>query len=386
MENTRIEASVVIPAYREAINLAVLVPRLAAALRRAGLNGEIIVVDDFSDDGTDVLCASLSRSFPLRLLTRPEERGLASAVVLGLQEARGEILVVMDADMSHSPEMVPKLVAACRSPLVDFAVGSRYSKGSSVGATWSWRRWLNSRIASFLARGLTAARDPLSGFFAAKRAALRIATELNQPGDKIGLEAIVRCDCRRIVEVPIMFRNRVFRRNNPSPFPQREYGRQLAGLYQAKYPGLTRFIRFGLVGLSGAAVDLIGFSFLLLWAPLWFSRATAIACATLWNFAWNRQITFRSAADARVLRQLVAYFGATLLGAATNCSMTILLCNSCRLFNTIPTLAGAIGAAAGATVNFSLCRRWVFKESNAVCVDTDQVRASPASTANRRVA
>jgi dolichol-phosphate mannosyltransferase len=288
----------------------------------------------------------------------------------------------MDADMSHPPEMVPKLVSACRSPSVDFAIGSRYSAGSSAGANWS----LNSRVASFLARGLTAARDPLSGFFAVKRSTLKTAAELRQPGDKIGLETIVRCDCRRIVEVPITFRNRVFGQSNRSLFEQRQYGRQLASLYQAKYPGLTRIIRFGLVGLSGAAVDLIGFSLLLLWAPLWFSRATGIACATLWNFAWNRQITFRSAADTRVLRQLVTYFGATLLGAATNCSMTILLCNSCRLFNTIPTLAGAIGAAAGAAVNFLLCRRWVFKESNAVRVDTDQVQASPASTANRRVA
>jgi len=386
MESTRIEVSVVIPAYREAINLSVLVPRLAAVLRRAGLNGEIIVVDDFSDDGTDVLCASLSRSFPLRLLTRPEERGLASAVVLGLQEACGEILVVMDADMSHPPEMVPKLVAACRSPLVDFAIGSRYSEGSSAGATWSWHRWLNSRIASFLARGLTAARDPLSGFFAAKRSTLRTAAKLKQPGDKIGLEAIVCCDCRRIVEVPITFRNRVFRRSNPSRFPQRQYGRQLAGLYQAKYPGLTRLIRFGLVGLSGAFVDLIGFSFFLLWAPLWFSRATAIACATLWNFAWNRKITFRSAADARVLRQLVTYFGATLLGAAINCSMTIVLCDTFLLFNTMPTLAAAIGAVAGAAVNFSLCQRWVFQESKSPRGDMDEVQASSVSTANRRVA
>jgi putative flippase GtrA len=145
-------------------------------------------------------------------------------------------------------------------------------------------------------------------------------------------------------------------------------------------------IRFGLVGLSGAFVDLIGFSFFLLWAPLWFSRATAIACATLWNFAWNRKITFRSAADARVLRQLVTYFGATLLGAAINCSMTIVLCDTFLLFNTMPTLAAAIGAVAGAAVNFSLCQRWVFQESKSPRGDMDEVQASSVSTANRRVA
>jgi putative flippase GtrA len=106
----------------------------------------------------------------------------------------------------------------------------------------------------------------------------------------------------------------------------------------------------------------------------------------LWNFGWNRQITFRSGADARVLRQLVTYFGATLLGAAINCSMTVVLCDRFRPFNTMPTLAAAIGAVAGAAVNFSLCRRWVFKESNAARLGTDQVQASPVSTAKRRVA
>jgi dolichol-phosphate mannosyltransferase len=385
MVSTRIEVSVVIPAYREAINLSVLVPRLTTALRRAGLNSEIIVVDDFSDDGTDVLCAALSQYCPVRLLTRHEERGLASAVVLGLRQAHGEILVVMDADMSHRPEMVPKLVSACRSPFVDFVIGSRHAERSSAGA-WSWRRQLNSRVASVLARGLTAVRDPLSGFFATKQSTLRRADELSPLGDKVGLEIIVRCDVRQIVEVPISFANPVFGQSSRTFAQQRQYCRQLAGLYEAKYPGLTRIIRFGLIGLSGAIVDLVGFSFLLLWAPLWFSRATAIACATLWNFAWNRQITFRSAADAPFVHRLVKYFGATLLGAAINCSVTVALCASLQIFTTAPTLAAAIGAVAGAATNFVLCRRWVFHERETTNAVAESVQTSGELATFRRVA
>ena len=376
MVSTRIEVTVVIPAYREAINLSVLVPRLATALRRAGLNGEIIVVDDFSDDGTDVLCASLSQTFPVRLLTRHERRGLAS----------GEILVVMDAEMSHPPEMVPKLVSACRSPVVDFVIGSRYAEGSSVVATYSWSRWLRSRGASLLARGLTAARDPLSGFFATKQSTLQRTDELKPLGDKIGLEIIVRCDVRQIVEVPISFTNCVFGQRSRTFVQQWQYARQLARLYGAKYAAPTQWICFGLIGISGTIVDLTVFFLLLFVAPLTISRVAAIACATLWNFAANSQITFRSAPAVPVLHRLVKYFGATLLGAAINCSITIVLCATYRLFTTTPTLAAAIGAAAGAAANFVLCRRWVFREHATPDMAADNAQTSVASANRRRVA
>ncbi len=386
MAGYEVDVSVVIPAYREAVNLVVLLPRLAAVLNRAGLDGEIIVIDDFSDDGTGILCACLSQIFPVRLLSRFNDRGLASAVVLGLQHARGEILVVMDADLSHPPESVPRLVAACRSQNVDFVIGSRYVGGSSVDVAWSWFRRLNSRVASLLARGLTAARDPLSGFFAIKQSLLRTTAEFQPLGYKIGLEIIVRCGCRRIVEVPIAFKDRVFGRSKLTLLQQWQYVRHLARLYDAKYPGPARLVRFGLVGLSGTIVDICGFSFLLIWAPLLFSRVAAIVCATLWNFVWNRRITFRTTSNASMLRQLFAYFGATQFGAAINCSMTIWLCTTSRLFNAAPTLAAAIGAIAGATVNFILCRRWVFHENTAARVAPDQVQASHSSAARCRVA
>lgn len=386
MVSTPIEVSVVIPAYREAVNLSVLVPRLAAVLNRAGLDGEIIVVDDHSNDGTDGLCANLSQSFPLRLLSRREERGLASAVVYGLYQARGKILVVMDADLSHPAEMVPELVAACRSPFADFVIGSRYVEGSSVDATWSWFRWLNSRVASLLARGLTAAHDPLAGFFAVKQSTFRTAPKLTPLGYKIGLEIIVRCACRRIIEVPIAFEDRVHGRSKLTIFQQWQYVRHLGRLYEAQYPRPTRLVRFGLVGLSGTVVDLIVFFLLLLCAPLWFSRVAAIACATFWNFVWNRRITFRSAAAAPVPHQLITYFGTSLLAAAINCSMTMALCTTCELFTTTPTLAAAIGALTGATANFIVCRRWVFREKLAAPVPVDHVQALQPSATDRRVA
>src|SRR4051812_3244527 len=126
-----IEVSVVIPTLRERANLEKLLPLLFETLDRAEIRAEIIVVDDNSRDGTDELCDQLSTRHTLRLITRRDARGLASAVIRGLQESRGEICVVMDADLSHPPEAIPELVDSIRSPFCDVAIGSRYVNGGS---------------------------------------------------------------------------------------------------------------------------------------------------------------------------------------------------------------------------------------------------------------
>jgi hypothetical protein len=116
------QLSIVIPTYREAENLPVLVPRLAGVLAQAGLNSEILVIDDDSQDGTEMLCKELATTYPVRLIVRTAERGLASAVLRGFHEAHCEILIVMDADLSHPPEKVPELFHALlgAGPPLDF--------------------------------------------------------------------------------------------------------------------------------------------------------------------------------------------------------------------------------------------------------------------------
>jgi dolichol-phosphate mannosyltransferase len=370
MVNLPIDVSVVIPTFREAPNVLILVPRLAAALDRAGYRSEIIVVDDGSADGTDAICASLAQTIPLQLVERMAERGLATAVNLGLRNVRGEILVVMDADLSHPPEAVPQLVAACQSPFVDFVIGSRYVEGGSIEQAWPLFRRLNSRFASLLAIGLTTARDPLSGFFAIKRSTLSQAVNLKPIGYKIGLELIVRCDCRRIVEQPIAFHRRVHGRSKLSIKQQWQYLHQIARLYSAKYPGPSQFIRFGLVGLSGMVIDLISFTLLLVWSPLWLSRIIAIGCGMTWNYALNRRMTFCSAAPQPLLRTFVKFCAGCLLGAIINGSATLALCAVFNVFARVPIVAAAIGIVAGAICNYTICRRWVFAENVRVDLGT----------------
>src|SRR5262245_37991693 len=115
--------SIIIPTYREADNLRLLVPRVTVALEQ--WPHEIIIVDDNSNDGTDQAVASLRKQgHCLRLILRTDQRGLSSAVLRGLTEAEGEILVCMDADLSHPPEVVPNMIEALQKDNVEFVIGS----------------------------------------------------------------------------------------------------------------------------------------------------------------------------------------------------------------------------------------------------------------------
>ena len=216
--------SVIVPTYNEAGSLPPLVDRLAAAM--AGREWELVVVDDGSPDGTADLAERLAPARPVRVLRRAGKAGLASAVIAGMKEARGDILVVMDADLSHPPEVVPRLVDAIDAG-ADLAVGSRYVHG---GATMDWplRRRIVSRVACYMGSALVPVRDATSGFFAVRRRALD-GVRLNAIGFKIGLEVIARARAALIVEVPYTFRDREL---GASKFGRREVGQYLVQLGQ----------------------------------------------------------------------------------------------------------------------------------------------------------
>lgn len=211
------QVSIIVPTYNEARSLSELAGRLFAALQGAGLEGELVVVDDGSPDGTGAIAEELARHYPMQVLHRPAKSGLASAVLEGMARAQGDILVVMDADLSHPPEVVPRLVAPILAGKADLAVASRYVRGGGV-AQWPWTRRLVSWGANLLARPLVPMRDATSGFFAVRREVLE-GVSLNPIGFKIGLEVMARGRYRRFVEVPYIFEDR---RYGKSKFGLRE--------------------------------------------------------------------------------------------------------------------------------------------------------------------
>ncbi|HEV8654707.1 MAG TPA: polyprenol monophosphomannose synthase [Candidatus Limnocylindria bacterium] len=195
--------SVVVPTYNEVASLRLLVPRLAAAL--ASKKWELIIVDDGSPDGTADLAESYANVHPVRVVRRPGKAGLASAVLAGFAQARGDVLLVMDADLSHPPEAVPRLLAAIEDG-ADLAVGSRYVKGGGT-EDWPLKRRVVSRVACLLGNVLVPIRDCTSGFFAIRKSALD-GIKLNPIGFKIGFEVMARGRYKKAVEIPYVFRDR----------------------------------------------------------------------------------------------------------------------------------------------------------------------------------
>jgi len=196
--------SIIVPTYREVESLPHLIERLTPLVARYA-EFELLVMDDDSRDGTDALLAKLALPW-VRLVVRKQNRGLSQAVVDGLRLARHGVIVVMDADLSHPPEMIPQMVAEAAQH--DFVVGSRYVAGGAVDEGWTVYRWINSQVATVMARPFTPIKDPMSGFFAFRRELLARAAPLNPVGYKIGLELIVKCDVRDVLELPIRFTDR----------------------------------------------------------------------------------------------------------------------------------------------------------------------------------
>jgi dolichol-phosphate mannosyltransferase len=208
------------------------VPRLAAAL--AAHMWELIIVDDGSPDGTADLAESYADVHPVRVVRRPGKAGLASAVLAGFAQARGDVLVVMDADLSHPPEAVPRLVSAIDGG-ADLAVGSRYVKGGGT-EDWPLKRRFVSRAACLIGNVLVPIRDCTSGFFAIRKSALD-GVKLNPIGFKIGFEVMARAHYNKAVEIPYVFRDREL---GKSKFGRREVMQYLVQLGQVARDKILR--------------------------------------------------------------------------------------------------------------------------------------------------
>lgn len=226
--------SIVIPTYNEAGGIEKLLRALDGVFKAHGLDGEIIVVDDNSPDGTGAIVDRLASELPVRCLHRPGKMGLSSGVIDGWKTARPEskALGAMDADFSHDIDVLPAMVEALESGKYGLAVGSRYVPGGGI-ANWPKRRIVTSRVACMLARPLTSVKDVTSGYFLVKREALD-GVELDPIGFKIGLEVIAKAHYGKAVEIPYVFKDRVV---GESKLNQKEiinYLKQLRKLYTAK--------------------------------------------------------------------------------------------------------------------------------------------------------
>jgi len=198
--------SIVVPTYNERDRLPDLVEAIFRAYRDENVDGELVIVDDNSPDGTGAVADDLARQFRVQVIHRSGKLGLGTAVIAGFERATAPVVGVIDADLSHPPAALPRMLAVMRQASADIVIGSRYVPG---GGTHNWpaARLIMSRIACMMARPLTPVRDATSGFFLIRRDLAR-GVRISAGGFKICLELLVRGQPATVVEIPYVFEGR----------------------------------------------------------------------------------------------------------------------------------------------------------------------------------
>nr|WP_314262307.1 glycosyltransferase family 2 protein [uncultured Devosia sp.] len=356
--------SVVIPTYKEAQNIPLMLGRISRLRDQYEIDLEVLFMDDDSADGSIEAVAAAGHDWA-RIVVRKADRGLSPAVIEGFRLATKPVLVCMDGDLSHPPEIIPQLVLALAAG-AQFALGSRYVTGGSTNDDWGVFRWLNSRVATLLARPLTSAKDPMSGFFALRKTDFDSAHDLNAVGYKIALELIVKCGFDNVAEIPILFVDRIHGESKLTMRQQLLYIMHLRRLYIYKSANAMAAAQFAVVGASGVVVNLAVLTLLeRIGAPILLCLIGGIVASVCTNFALNRRFTFSYARNGKILKQFAGFVSVSALGVAVNLGVSLLTAS--RLTAKQPLalqLAALVGIACGLTFNYLGNRYVIFRKTH----------------------
>ena len=359
---------IILPTYNERGNIAALLASLNGEFGRLQHEMHILVVDDNSPDGTaDIVRAAMQEMSHLHLITG-QKAGLGAAYIRGmrhaLDELQADVVFEMDADFSHAPADVPRLLAALENS-ADFVIGSRHVKGGSIPAEWSVWRKLNSAGGNWVARyiaGLYGIRDCTAGFRAIRASVLRqidfsslrvkgYAFQVALLHQAVTLGAVVQ-------EVPVHF---VDRKQGQSKLGLADITEFVLNAWWIRMRALRTFLRFALVGASGTAVNLGAFSAgLHTGLNKYVASAVAIEVSIVWNFLLNNYWTFkerktRDRTRIKGLKYNLVSLATLGVSFATFSLMSVLLP---RLSPQIDQLAGIVPAVL---VNYFLNSYWTFR-------------------------
>lgn len=198
-----VELSVVVPVFNEEGNLPVLIPRLVGVLNPLGLTYEMIFVDDGSSDGSRGILKEMTFEYPgLRVIGLKENRGLSTALIAGMKEARGEKIVTLDSDLQNDPEDIPKLLSYLDR--YDMATGWRQKRDDP------WLKRISSKIANAVRNRLSGEeiKDSACTLRAFRRECIQEVPVFN--GMHRFLSTLVKMKGYRIIEVPVLHHSRKF--------------------------------------------------------------------------------------------------------------------------------------------------------------------------------
>ncbi len=357
------ELSVIVPTFKERANVPLLVEKLARTL--AGVDWEVIFVDDNSPDGTAAAARDIGTAdHRVRCIRRIGRRGLAGACIEGMLASQARYVAVMDADLQHDERLLTGMLEKLRGD-TDLAVASRYVAGGSAAGLSSAGREHASRFSTMLAQRLLGVTlsDPMSGFFMMRRERFEeLAPRLTTQGFKILLDiAATAHGTLRIAELPFVFAER---QHGESKLDTR-VALDFVALVVAKLTNDTvsfRFLLFCLVGLTGIAIHMATLQFALVVLALGFGAAQTVAtvAAITWNFVLNNMFTYRDQrlAGFQFFTGLVRFQLICAVGAISNVGIASVI------YERDPNwwVAGLGGALMGAVWNYVVSAAFVWRQ------------------------
>lgn len=305
---TVLHLSIIIPTYNERENARLITYRIRNCLQYSNWDYEILFIDDSRDD-TPMVLEELSKKYnEVRYIHREKERGLASAVVNGFHVARGEHIIVMDADLQHPPELVPLIMK--RLTEADIVIPSRFITGGSDGGLSGLRKlisWTARTIGQLSIRRLRNISDCTSGYFGLNRSVID-EIRLDPIGWKILMEVLVKGRYNTVHEIPYTFESRDAGKSKMNLQEHLNYLLHIVRL--VRYcPEDFRFYLFCLVGISGVFVNLVILKLLLFYTVLNGLIASLIASfiAMLHNFYLNDTLTWKERQHTQFWRKFLQF-------------------------------------------------------------------------------
>lgn len=357
------QLSVVVPTFKERDNVVVLYRKLETAL--AGVDWEVIFVDDNSPDGTWSVVRDLAaKDTRVRCLRRIGRRGLSGACIEGILASSAPFAAVMDADLQHDESRLPVMLARLADGGADLVVGSRYIEGGSADSFNSTRAGF-STAATVVAKRLLRIEiaDPMSGFFMIRRDRFEeLAPSLSVQGFKILLDIVATArGSLKIVEVPFVFGTRQHGESKLDSMVALDFfGLVLAKLTRDALS--LRFLLFALVGTFGLAVHLVTLGVVLGLRPQSFTMAQTVAAfvAMTSNFLLNNFLTYRDQRlrGVALVRGLVLFYVVCAVGLLANVGVAFSIYNQQPIW----WLAGAAGALMGVVWNYALSSFLVWRK------------------------
>lgn len=354
VESLPIDVAIIVPTLNEAANVERLIERLSVVL--AGRGWEVIFVDDNSPDGTSALVRRIARSSRhVRIVQRVGRRGLSSAVIEGALASAAPVIAVMDGDLQHSEDALPRLIDAVAGGDADIAVGTRYSDGGGVG-DWDAGRVRISRLATRIGQIAlgTKVSDPMSGFFAMRREAFEAALpRVSGIGFKILLDIIASSPAApRIAEIPYTFRSREAGESKIGLRVMADYIELIADKSIGRFIPV-RLLKFLMVGALGVIVHLAVLGSLLGFGDSFLTAQTgAVMVAIAFNFFLNNSFTYadRTLRGWKMLGGLASFYAISALGALANIGIGTWMAGQDERW----WIAGVAGVLVGAIWNFAM--------------------------------